>query len=38
MKQRVDWIDVAKGLAILLVVCGHNTYVSSGNWGGTLIE
>lgn len=33
MKKRIEWIDVAKGLAILLVICAHNTYVTSGNGG-----
>lgn len=38
MNKRLEWIDIAKGLAILLVVCGHNTYVTSGRGGKYLIE
>jgi len=28
-KKRVDWIDVAKGIAIILVVVGHVVVISS---------
>ena len=30
MENRIDWIDVAKGIAIILVVAGHVGYPTMG--------
>ena len=29
-KNRLEIFDIAKGIAILLVICGHNTFVLKG--------
>lgn len=30
--SRLDWVDVAKGTGIILVVFGHLTYAPQGAW------
>lgn len=37
MKQRVQWIDIAKGIAILAVIVGHTLGPYTGDFWGSLI-
>lgn len=37
IKQRITWIDTAKGIAMLLVIVGHTTFDLTGKWSTSFV-